>query len=388
MTDPQPTVEQIVSALADRQALSDKDMLDLIKRAIAKRPDADALVEALIVRLANLRGVSMHGRFLRDTVTDPNAPLKTSDAPKGDARNHYTIYPYTMPGANTSVTVVYTDAKTGAEMVLIGRRRKGWGTDPKAPISTRVFLPGGYMDPHPREGGKPGDSKGATKPNAKGYDETLADTAVRELEEETGLILPADVKPVFTGMRSRYRHTDSRLAHTVIGDYLIDLGTLDKPPATQAGDDVAGLVWADAAKIYKMPGIAAQKYGSVVSRYWLVIDQLPCTLRDDHGEALEAALRSRRDAHLLAETGFTAKTLAIATAMLEQLAGKPPRSHLALQPTAECGPEAADWNAQALAVAKRLKDNMARDAGRLLADVPPAPPPTQAIHPLFRPRRP
>lgn len=192
------------------------------------------------------------------------------------------VSPYSHMGAGSLDVVTARDEDTGKVYVLLGRNWK----DPKdhsKGVEADLRLPGGYVMAAPLEGGD----------KSKYYDKDLADTARRELAEETGIKVQTNDKLVSLGADSRLGVSNTEKLHTVTEFYHFAISTKDPrfQLQKQASDDFAAMQWVDADKIILNPLVTPQGHGSNISRYTVITDDgksLP--LRDLHGDYIQKAV--------------------------------------------------------------------------------------------------
>lgn len=121
------------------------------------------------------------------------------------------LYP-PVSTARAAVTIVLREGRAGVEVLLIER-----AANPRDPASGDVALPGGRVDP---------------------TDGSLADTAMRELEEEVG-IPPADVLETLRFVRT----FTARRFGLEVGVFAAELGERAHGPAPRSAVEVAHVFW-------------------------------------------------------------------------------------------------------------------------------------------------
>lgn len=248
--------------------LSDRELYDGITALVSDRP---ALKESLTARLADEVNTSMYGRAAHDTI-----------APETHAHEYMYLSPYARPGAGAAAFVTYTNTTNGQVYVLLGLKPEG-----------DLVPPGGYMEVHEPEGGKPD----------KPFDQNLMETSRRELKEETGLGIDKRFKPVSMGVCSEYGITNDKRLHTIVQGFHYNLfGTTDTPPEVHGMDDIKTAVWVKAEDIFVSPATRKQEHGSGDSRFLARMDgenhMIP--LRDHYGEhVMRAIAMARHSTHRL-----------------------------------------------------------------------------------------
>jgi 8-oxo-dGTP pyrophosphatase MutT (NUDIX family) len=333
------SIDDLIAKLADPGLVSEAELARLIDTALAGRPGAeqDRIRDAMMVRLANQCGIGAHGRQVNDLLglsAAFGAPHVAEDmaACTVKGRDHYNVHPFRMTKAGAAAACVYRDAE-GRLFVLLGHKRISW-TPLKA--GTQWVLPGGYMSPAALPGGaNPLD----------GFDKDLSDTALRELTEETGIALPPGIKGELVAFDSRYGVTDERDAHTLGACYLVDLGVRDTAPVIEPGDDLSVAIWVAAEDLRKVDKREASGFASQHSRWRALAQGKVLPIRDDHGAALDTALRMARDKEL-SRYGFDRAGLLAAAKTVNHSLGAAPET--------EFGPVAETWHARALEAARKL----------------------------------
>jgi len=285
------------------QNLEFETLLTTLDETINSSKQPEILREAIIVRLANKAGITMYGRQINDKLSDKNV--------KG--RKKYELHPYGKAGSGSHDVVTYTDKKTDERYILLVRKYKK-ATDKSAGLADQLSLVGGYMAPHHLEGGDIIDdisseekdmAEEAILTNKDGYkdieksakeiqasqsfDLNLEQTAIRELEEEAGIIWDISKQglPVHLSTRSTYGITNDKRLYTIVGDYLFDLGAQIEAPITKPGSDIGAVYWVKIKDITIDNNITPQEYGSKLSRYSAKLDDGTfLQIRDDHGEVI------------------------------------------------------------------------------------------------------
>lgn len=242
--------------------LSDRELYEGISALVQNRP---ALKESLAARLADELTPTDFGRAIRDTV-----------APQSHPHEYMYLSPFAYASASAAAFVTAISPKTGEVHVLLGMKPDG-----------TVVPPGGHMEAHEPPGGRPD----------KSFDRNLKETSRRELEEETGLKMPADCKPIPLSVESEYGYAGDPRSHTVLASYQYNLlRTTDTLPAVNGKDDLVAAFWVKAEDIFVAPSIPKQPYGSGCSRYLVRMDgeNHMAPLRDPYGEALMQAIARAR----------------------------------------------------------------------------------------------
>ncbi len=231
--------------------------------AFSKTSNPSQTFAAVAVQAANNLGVTMYGKTIVDALTDPKAM---------PGRRQYEVHPFRKPGAGANAIPVYTQGDN--IFVLLGRKFKN-PRQKELGLEDHYILLGGYMQPHPLETTATqavvdldGDDKdfmeedilrggeGYTKQTAKSmsvsskaseFDQSLAETAKRELAEE-GSLVATDAKSIYpTGTYSTYPITNDPRLHTIVENYLFDFG--DTKPNAKPGSDIAEVVWVNVTDI-------------------------------------------------------------------------------------------------------------------------------------------
>lgn len=246
--------------------LGDKDVLDAVLEGLKARPENKALREALIVQLANQAGITMYGRQINDTL---------SSLP---GRRKYDLHPYGKIGSGANVLAVYT-GETGKIFVLLARKF-AVHKDPSKGLAAQYILPGGYMAPHVLEGGELQEALSLE-------DKDAAEEANLVWDKNQGL-------PRLLSLGSQYGVTNVKNLHTIVGNYLFDFGILKNAPNTQAGSDIAEVIWVPLEHLRKVNGIAPQQADSKESRYRVMLqDGTHVPLRDYHGEVIKTYAKEK-----------------------------------------------------------------------------------------------
>lgn len=242
--------------------LSDRELYDGIAALVSDRP---ALKESLTARLADEVNTSMYGRAAHDTI-----------APETHAHEYMYLSPYARPGAGAAAFVTYTNTTTGQVYVLLALKPEG-----------NLVPPGGYMEVHEPEGGKPD----------KPFDQNLMENSRRELLEETGLKINAKYKPKSLGVCSDYGISNDKRLQTVVEGFHYNLfGAQDTPPEVHGMDDIKEARWVKAEDVFVAPLGQRQEHGSANSRFmvkWGNTNEM-IAVRDDYGEHVVRAISIAR----------------------------------------------------------------------------------------------
>ena len=251
----------------------------------------------------------MYGRQVTDTLTNITTP----------GRRKYDLHPYGKAGSGVMVLVTYVDSTTKERYILLSRKYANHTNKSKG-LADQFILSGGYMKPHPLEGGEvniekitdddkdraeeaillnqDGYNQASTYGNSHllkqlssepTYDIDLEHTAIREFKEETGL--EWDIKngyPVHLSTRSAYGVTNDKRLYTIVAAFLLDYKELEHAPFTKAGSDIGEVIWVKLSDIIKNPKISPQKYGSKISRYSINLNETTYYIQDANGAEIEA----------------------------------------------------------------------------------------------------
>jgi ADP-ribose pyrophosphatase YjhB (NUDIX family) len=263
--------DTIVNAFTDPNQVPAPIVAELIECAVANRPDADALRQALIVRFSKALKMDDYGITVRDAFMDkPGYP----------SLNPQTVYvnPHPRPTAGSTVMTTYTDMQ-GETHVLLARKSK----------DGPFMFPGGYM-----EARMPGDTSG------RAHDGDLDKTAIREMMEETGLELAKDgVKPKQLFVRSDCGMATKTPAHAIEAYYLADYGRRNEAPPVRAGSDVGIVQWVKLRDITRTsPGplfFAASADGKQAGNYQVMDGGKPVPFKPEHVELLERGTQELRE---------------------------------------------------------------------------------------------
>jgi 8-oxo-dGTP pyrophosphatase MutT (NUDIX family) len=297
----------IINHLKSNERIADQELLELVIKSVTERRDSKNLLEAIIVRLANKDNITMYGKQVNDRLTES----------KEVGRRFYELHPYGKTGAGAAVVAVYKDQRNEI-YVLLGRKYQDLRDKSKG-LADKYILIGGYMHPHPLEGGEEevetldnetkdfaeelilkgekGYNQVKSVPqelqlkSKSHYDYNLKACAIRELEEESGLKLEsqASITPIAT--YSDYGMTNDKRLHTIVEGYLIDFGTLDQAPQVKPGSDIAELVWVRVEDIVKDSSKQPHSQESNDSRYTIKIGDDTYKIRDIDGVVIEDGLK-------------------------------------------------------------------------------------------------
>lgn len=247
----------IGSVLIDQPLATDRQMVDGVMQLIQYRPEVE---EALASRLADKLNTTDYGRAVNDRISPETHP-------------HATMYisPYARPGAGAAAFVTYTDTTSGEVYVLLGLKPNG-----------ELVPPGGYMEPHDPEGGKP------NKPS----DFNLMETSRRELEEETGLRVDKSYKPDSIGTNSDYGITNDPRLHTIVEGFHYSLfGPMEKMPKVEGKDDIKAAVWVKASDIQaSRPLTASQQNSQQNAQYSVKLGEQTFPIKEQYGHGVELAV--------------------------------------------------------------------------------------------------
>ncbi len=252
-----------------------ESLMSSIVAVVEAHPDP-RLKPSLVAYLADSLGFSEYGRDATDTI-----------APQTHEHSTVAMSHFDRASVGSNVIVTVADTNTDEIYVLMAQKYK----DPKRPelgLQDKLITVGGYMEAHAAEG--------APNPS-KPYDKNLAECAIRELKEETGIELPENYRPESLGTRSDYRMTSDPRQHGVTEDFHVNMyGTADNLPEVTAQDDIAALHWVKASTIFKDDTIPPQEHNSDISRFTGVVidpqtgEDKVMAIRDDHGEPLVKAV--------------------------------------------------------------------------------------------------
>lgn len=250
-------------------------------------------------------------------------------------RNEVFILPYNRTGSGANVIVACT---VGEQEYFIVAQKFADPRNPGKGLSSKVILPGGYMQPALpiTQIGYKGETRSSdfaeelvllgiplkdayaqaaaqiNNVEIRKFDPDMIFCAVREAHEETGL--PMDVllraRAVLVGQNSRHGYSNAEKLHVVALNVMLDLGELKELPLLSPGSDV-GVVW------WGMPEDVTYAYGeprlfsAEDSRYSIKVrgDQEKRVFRDDHAEAADDAIKCLRDHRLLKNYGIGLSTL-------------------------------------------------------------------------------
>lgn len=228
-------------------------------------------LESAATRLADDLGMSMYGRQFTDRIQ-----------PNRNGNKSLEINPWNHTGAGATCVVTATDRATGEIYVLMARKFKD-AKHPELGYADDLILPGGYISAKPLEHAE-----------AKKHDFNLAETAKRELEEETGLRFGENYQPISLGADSRAGYSNDPRLHTINEFFHFSLPLNEGPaflPKVEGRDDIAMAGWVKASDIGIRTDLPPQPFGSKLSRFQVNTSQGPINLRDEHGEYLLKAIR-------------------------------------------------------------------------------------------------
>ncbi len=222
-----------VGAFTNPNSVSPQAAMALIEAAVANRPDADALREALAIKFIKQRGIDMYGATIHDSISGDQGHPDT---------NPTTLFvsPYSRPTAGSIVMTAYRDAQDETHVLLV----KNWKDplDHSKGIEDDWRFPGGYLNV--RDPKNPADLN---------HDHNLDSAAKRELEEETGLTLKdTQLKQLF--VRSDCGLKEKAPTHAIDAFYLADLGRFPEAPPVRAADDVATVRWVSLRDVSRHSG--------------------------------------------------------------------------------------------------------------------------------------
>lgn len=154
-------------------------------------------------------------------MTVPDAPSSEVTARFSSPEDWLGRFPKLFPPVSTAraaVTIVLRQGQHGVDVLLIER-----ASNPTDPASGHVALPGGRVDRR---------------------DGSLADTAMRELEEEVG-IPPADVLDSLRFVRT----AQARRFGLDVGVFAAELGASARGPTPRSAVEVAHVFWLPASEL-------------------------------------------------------------------------------------------------------------------------------------------
>lgn len=238
--------------------LSDRELYEGIAALVQNRPE---LKESLTARLSDEVTTSDFSRAVRDTL-----------APNTHPHEYMYLGRYALPSASADAFVTAVSPETGEVHVLLAMKKDGV-----------IVPPGGHQETHEPVGGRPD----------KPFDQNLMETSRRELEEETGLKLPANYKPACLGVNSDYGYSSNPQAHNIQASYHYNLiCDADKLPPVHGRDDIVAAFWVKAEDIFTAPTLPKQHYDSGATRFLVRMDGQDhmAPLRDMYGDALMQAI--------------------------------------------------------------------------------------------------
>lgn len=312
---------QAGAVMTDPRLVRVQELRDSIRGIVNRYPgpaqDAELLRESLITSLTYdmAQGRSNFGATLRD----PFAPKHIDGL--SDEASPDTVYVSPFPKATVvaDAAVTFGIPETQEVYVLLERKLK----DPKNPqlgLKDEFVLPGGHMEVHaPNE---PGAN------TVRFFDQNLAATVRREIQEETGLALPENYTPASLGLGSDYgihgdprEHAVADFRHVNMTGSRADFEQLKN--SLRPGSDAAELVWVNAKDFEYHPSTPPQPFGSTVSRYHanVMLDgqRKHINVRDDHGDVLDKAVGLARNQLMLErqkQHGFSEPPAAIPSTSL------------------------------------------------------------------------
>jgi ADP-ribose pyrophosphatase YjhB (NUDIX family) len=282
MTDPR---------LVDMQNVRDS-VLGIVNRYAGSEQDRNLLRESLITSLTYSmpQGRDQFGAVMRD----PFAPASLPGLADGAQPNTVYVSPFPKATVVTDVAVTYAIPETQEVFVLLERKLK----DPQKPqlgLKEEFILPGGHLEAH-----TPNEPHMTTRP----FDKDLAETARRELREETHLNLPDSYIPKSLGIGSEYGVNGDAREHPIVDFRHVNM-TGSKADfealkqSMKADSDAAEILWVNAKDLEFHPDTPRQSFGSTISRYHVntTINGQPkhLPLRDDHGDMLDKAVAEARN---------------------------------------------------------------------------------------------
>lgn len=314
--------EQAIQAL---RSLGTKDAVSVIAAAAKQRPE---LRDHTIVALSEINAPD-----------DLNLRTMYGRSFEGENGKQVIVHPYEKYAAGVNVVPTYTDKATGEIYLLLTQKYKNPRDHAEGPADEYITI-GGYGAPHAAPKARESDINTvlpqelrdraeeivassnadyktvldsliqenpalAARVAPKPYDNSLSDTAIRELKEESGLDLKAlglEEKLISLGSAdSRFDQTHTDKIHIIREHFTVDLSSLDKlPPNVKAADDAAALTWIPVSAIQFAPENPKRTSDGKDSPYSITVPDpntgvnktLP--LRADLGPVIENAVRTVR----------------------------------------------------------------------------------------------
>jgi 8-oxo-dGTP pyrophosphatase MutT (NUDIX family) len=300
-----PSLQYLTNLIQDNTKYLDLELVKTITLGFKQRPNANAALESVVIRLLNQSNITMYGAHISDTLEKDQA-----------GRDGYEIHPYRKAATGASANVVFLDKASGKLKVLLGMKYKNPSKHEEG-FTNKLITFGGYMKPAPLQSFFPivdvdeeqkdlaeeallrGDKNYAyvkQKPLAtkSSFDHTLSATAVRELFEETNILYnPKEAKQVSLSTHSNYLFSHPML-HMVVENFLFFFTDLDVNNI-RPGSDIAKIIVVNAQDIKKDIAISPQMYGSELTRYSVEKDGITYPIVDGHGAIIEEAITKARE---------------------------------------------------------------------------------------------
>ena len=247
--------------IAASSLIPDTMLAETIAAAVANRADAEPMREALIVRLSNLNPAhtpTMFSQRVIDTLSDADPSKRLS----------YTVAPFSpVTGGGGCIVIAQDEHKE--PYILLGRKagHAEWSVPAgfMNPISAASPLGVYTEDTEAREPyevnhmhGRPIAGQPIQKLTEKTpeFDHTLLDTAIRELREETALVVRPDQLELVKNLTATGEQVSPHGAQTfqqIVNFYLADLRAQGALPIVQPQDDLPELAWIKLKDIQPSP---------------------------------------------------------------------------------------------------------------------------------------